>query len=190
MSGPDGRGSGRSVRSFTTSQTILRYASERFLRDGYAVTSVRRIAHDAGVDPALVLHYFGSKEGLFLATIRIDNFWDDVLAGPVQTLGPRLVDFVLTRASDEVLSMHTALVRASDSEAVRARLDEIVERSFVVGLQDRLPGPEADLRARLIAVQVGGLLQWLSVSGRGVRDHRRSAIVAVYGDAIQAAAGI
>ena len=185
-----GEDSAKSARSQATSAAILRRATERFLRDGYAATSVRRIARDAGVDPALVLHYFGSKERLFLEITKVDGFWDDVLAEPVDTRGARLVDFLLARASEEVLSMHIALVRASDSDAVRARLNEIVEQSFVEGLQDRLPGPDPALRARLVAAQVGGLLQSLSLSDPGLRDYDRSALVAVYGGAIQATVGV
>ena len=75
-----GEDSAKSARSQATSAAILRRATERFLRDGYAATSVRRIARDAGVDPALVLHYFGSKERLFLEITKVDGFWDDALA--------------------------------------------------------------------------------------------------------------
>jgi AcrR family transcriptional regulator len=48
----------------TTRARIRDVALERFGRDGFAGTGVRAIATDAGVSPALVLHHFGSKEGL------------------------------------------------------------------------------------------------------------------------------
>jgi AcrR family transcriptional regulator len=180
----------RSERSLSTAESILRSAAKRFWRDGYASTSVRRIAQDAGVDPALVIRYYGSKEELFLKTLPVQGFWDEVLAGPLDTLGARLVDFILSRASDQMLGIHTTLLRASDSPAVRAKLYEIVDRSFIDVLKDRLPGPDAVLRARLIAAQVGGLLQSLSISDRVLRRYDRAAVVAVYGDAIQTTVGI
>lgn len=179
-----------SDRSTNTAEEIRRCATKRFWRDGYASTSVRAIAADARVDPALVIRYFGSKESLFLETLPVQGFWDDVLAGPLDALGVRLVEFVLSRASDQMLRIHTTLVRASDSPAVRARLREIVDHSFVDVLKDRLPGPDPELRALLIAAQVGGLLQSLSISDEGLRDYDRPTIVAAYGGAIQSIVGV
>lgn len=179
-----------SGRSLNTAETIKRSAARLFWRDGYASTSVRAIAADAGVDPALVIRYFGSKEELFLNALPAQGFWDDVLAGSLDTLGARLVEFVLSRASDEMLRIHTTLVRASDSPAVRSRLYEIVESSFIEILRDRLPGPDPVLRARLIAAQIGGLLQSLSISDTALRDYDPSSVVAVYGQAIQSSVGL
>ncbi|MBH0776632.1 TetR/AcrR family transcriptional regulator [Nocardia bovistercoris] len=178
----------RSPRPSSTADTILRCATERFRRHGYTPTSVRAIANDAGVDPALVIRHFGSKEELFLRTVPNRGFWNDVLAGPLATLGTRLVEFLLSHASDEMLGMHTALVRASDSAAVRSKLNEVVEQSFIDQLKDRLPGPDPVLRARLIAAQIGGLLQALSISDETLRDYDHSCVIAVYGRAIQSTA--
>ncbi|MES3636410.1 TetR family transcriptional regulator [Mycobacterium intracellulare] len=179
-----------SGRSLSTAEAIRRCAARRFWRDGYASTSVRSIAADAGVDPALVIRYYRSKEELFLKTLPVHGFWDDVLAGPLDTLGTRLVDFVLSRASDEMLRIHTTLVRASDSPAVRSQLYQIVDSSFIEVLRDRLPGPDPVLRARLIAAQIGGLLQSLSISDKALRDYDPATVVAVYGQAIQSSVGV
>lgn len=181
---------GPSGRSLSTAEMIRRCAARRFWRDGYASTSVRAIAADAGVDPALVIRYYGSKEALFLKTLPVQGFWADVLSGPLETLGSRLVEFVLSKASDEMLRIHTTLVRASDSPAVRSRLYEIVDSSFIEVLRDRLPGPDPVLRARLIAAQIGGLLQSLSISDEALRDYDPSTVVTVYGRAIQSTVGV
>jgi len=178
------------ARSGSTAEQILRCAANRFWHDGYASTSVRGIAQEVGVDPALVIHYFGSKEELFLKALPADAFWEEVLTGPIDTLGPRLADFVLSRASDRMLALHATLIRASDRPAVRARLYEIVDRTFIDKLKDRLPGPEPALRARLIAVQVGGLLQSLSISDWAPRGEDHAAVIAIYGRAIQAIVGV
>jgi AcrR family transcriptional regulator len=147
---------------------------------------VRAIAQDAGVDPALVIRHFSSKEELFLRTLPVEEFWRDVLSGPIDTLGTRLVDHLLDRASSRMLNLHTTLVRASDSPAVRRRLFEIVDRYFIDGLKDRLLGPDSELRAHVVAAQVGGLLHSLSISDALVDDYERAAVVSVYGRAIQA----
>jgi hypothetical protein len=72
---------------------------------------------------------------------------------------------------------------------VRARLYEIVDETFIDNLKDRLPGPDPALRARLIAVQVGGLLQSLSISDWAPRGDDHAAVIAIYGQAIQAMVG-
>jgi TetR/AcrR family transcriptional regulator, regulator of cefoperazone and chloramphenicol sensitivity len=54
----------RSVDDLTTSARIRDAALERFPKDGFGGTTLRAVARDAGVSPALVLHHFGSKEGL------------------------------------------------------------------------------------------------------------------------------
>src|SRR6266850_8415525 len=60
---------GRRPGSGGTGEKILSAARAHFARVGYEAGTVRGIAADAGVDPSLVLHYFGSKEGLFRAAV-------------------------------------------------------------------------------------------------------------------------
>ncbi|MFD6811748.1 helix-turn-helix domain-containing protein, partial [Streptomyces anthocyanicus] len=59
-------------RSDTTRAAILEAARERFAADGYERATIRAIARDAGIDPSLVMRYFGNKEGLFAAASEID----------------------------------------------------------------------------------------------------------------------
>ena len=54
-----------------TREAILDAARKRFAAHGYAGATIRRIAADAGVDPALVHHFFGTKERLFAAAVRL-----------------------------------------------------------------------------------------------------------------------
>ena len=60
---------GRRPGKQDTREAILRAARDSFAERGYDAASIRAIATSAGVDPALVHHYFGTKEELFLATI-------------------------------------------------------------------------------------------------------------------------
>jgi len=139
-------------------------AVQLFAEQGYAATSVRDIAGSAGVDPALVIRHFGSKEGLFLDTMRLE-FGDLDLDGPLETLGERLIRSLLD-ADDHVRGVYLALIRASDAGEISSSLRAAHEEGFVAPLAARLTGEDAALRARLAAALVGGLFYALWV----VRD--------------------
>jgi AcrR family transcriptional regulator len=176
-------------RAQVTAQSIRLAAAELFRRNGFGSTSVREIARLAGVDPALVIRHFGSKEELFLVTLPAAGYFDEAFEGPLETLGERMTAFVLTRADESMLKVYTALMRASDSPAVRRRLYDVMDLTFVERLKDLLPGPDPVLRARLFAAQVAGLLSSLSLSDKQFRESDRAAIVAIYGRAMQSTLG-
>lgn len=138
-------------------------AVRRFARAGFANTSVRDIAGDAGVDAALVIRHFGSKEGLFLETMRLE--FDDLdLDGPVERLGERIIRSLLD-ADDHVRGVYLALIRASDAGGISSALRAAHEEGFVAPLAARLDGEDADLRARLAAAMVGGLFYGMWIVG-------------------------
>ena len=72
---------GRPPGASDTRERILSSARELFARNGIDKTSIRAIATDAGVDPALVHHYFGTKTQLFAAAIKIP-------IDPMSIIGP------------------------------------------------------------------------------------------------------
>lgn len=172
-------------RAQVTAESIRQAATELFGRNGFASTSVREIARLAAVDPALVIRHFGSKEELFLVTLPATDYFQEAFDGPLETLGERMTAFVLKRADESMLRVYTALVRASDSPAVRRRLYDVMDLAFVDKLKDVLPGPDPALRARLFAAQVSGLLSSLSLSDNQFRKNDRASIVAIYGRAMQ-----
>lgn len=169
-----------------TKELIFTAASELFSDGGYAATSVRDIAARAGVDPALVIRHFGSKERLFLATMHIEAEHQVLLEGPVETLGERFIELV-TSADDRVRGVFLALLRAGDGGGqIGLRLHDFHEDAFVMPLLGRLEGPDAEVRSRLAAALVGGLLYSLWVVG----DERlaatdQSEIVRRYGALLQ-----
>lgn len=166
------------VRSGETTREAIWSAARRLFSDrGYAGTPVRDIAGEAGVDAALVIRHFGSKELLFLETMQLDIEHGDVMAGPLDTLGERLIERLL-RTEEQTRSIFVALVQAGASDGVSSRLREAHEAQFVAPLQQRLDGPDAELRARLAASVVGGLLYSLWVVGDETllaTDHRELA---------------
>ncbi|TQL01144.1 TetR/AcrR family transcriptional regulator [Cellulomonas sp. SLBN-39] len=160
-------------------------ATRLFAAHGYAGTSVRRIAADAGVDPALVIRHFTSKEALFLDTMHLD-LGQPLDEGPVGTLGERFVRYLLD-ADDHVRGVFLALVRASALGPVGSRLRTVHEDLFVAPLRARLEGADADLRARLAAALVGGLLYALWVAEDEVlRAADRDVLARTYGGQLQA----
>ncbi len=86
---------GRRPGNQDTRGAILAAAREAFAARGFAGASVRAIAADAGVDPALIHHYFDSKQQLFLATVQLPlelpQLIERVTAGGMVGLGERLV---------------------------------------------------------------------------------------------------
>jgi AcrR family transcriptional regulator len=169
-------------------ERIFAAAKDLFERDGFAETGVREIAAAAGLAPALVIRYFGSKEQLFLATMDLDNGLTQVLAGPMKTLGAALADFVMSAAQPDLLGRGAfgALMRASDRPAVRASLQQSLEVSVVGPLRKRLRGPNADLRARLVSACVTGLFSSLELIGdEKLRTADHQTVVDLYGSCIQ-----
>ncbi len=163
---------------------IHRAAARLFRERGYARTSVRDIAGEAGVDPALVIRHFGGKEPLFLDTVALEA---GALAfeGPRETFGRRFMTELLERG-DDVRDVFLALVRASDAEGVADRLRIEHELHFVEPFRALLDGPEADLRARLAAAVIGGLLHSLWVVGdEGLLTADREALVERAGALLQ-----
>ncbi len=156
---------GRRPGNQDTRGQILAAAREAFAARGFTGVTLRSIAAAAGVDAALIHHYFDSKQALFLAVVRLPvdlpALVAEVTAGGHAGLGPRLV----TRALQIWEGPHRAALVA----ALRTTLaDPALSRPFtefltfeVIGqvLRDPdLPAPEADLRAGLAASQMLGLL--------------------------------
>ena len=169
----------------STRASIGAAATRLFADRGYAGTSVRDIASAAAVDPALVIRYFGSKEQLFLETMRLDLEHNPLQDGPVETLGVRFLESLLA-SSDLNRGAFLALLRASDDGERGSALRGAHEQSFVAPLLARLDGPDAELRARLAASLVGGLLYSLWVVGDdALAAADRTQLVRTYGALLQ-----
>ncbi|MEU8614298.1 TetR family transcriptional regulator [Actinoplanes sp. NPDC048791] len=158
------RRSGRRPGNQDTKQSILESARTVFAEAGFDKASVRAIAAAAGVDPALVHHYFGTKEKLFLASmnspINPAELIPEAMAGPREQAGERLVALVLRIWDSPAGVAAVALMRSAMSNEWTARL----MREFVVTQVLRraiaeldIDEKEAPTRAALVATQIGGL---------------------------------
>ena len=142
-------------------------AAELFAVQGFAGTGVREIAGRAGVDPALVIRYFGSKEKLFLRTMTMSSAFFEVMDGPLEGLGESLVRLVIrnggTHPTPQSTGVFAALLRASDRPTVQEHLRDAVDEMIVAPLAPRLAGPDAEIRSRLVAALINGLMASLFV---------------------------
>ncbi|WP_213453969.1 TetR/AcrR family transcriptional regulator [Rhizomonospora bruguierae] len=159
------RRSGRRPGNPDTRQAILATAREVFAEKGYDAASIRAIATGAGVDPALVHHYFGTKEQLFLTALEVPlrpaELLPQVLAGGPDEFGERLVRTFLRVWDSPAGTAGAALFRTAVNNEWTARL----LREFVIvhvlrqALQHLdLEPDEAPLRASLVASQLSGLV--------------------------------
>jgi AcrR family transcriptional regulator len=154
---------GRRPGTSDTRDQILAVARRRFATRGYDATSLRGIATDAKVDPALLIHYFGTKEGLFTAATGLPTGLSEVFAGQQ---GQTLRDFAesLVRSylrfvdSDQSRNAILALVRSAVSnEKAAAMLREFLAAELLPVIASRTGHENAPLRAGLVAAQLMGV---------------------------------
>jgi AcrR family transcriptional regulator len=144
---------------------VLAAAREAFAEKGFDGATIRGIATAAGVDPALVHHYFGTKDALFLAAVEAPadpaDLLTEVVAGGPDGLGERLVRTFLRVWDGPIQSAGLALVRSAVASEWTARLlrEFLVTRviRLVVGTLD-LPDEEREVRGSLVASQLVGLV--------------------------------
>lgn len=136
---------------------ILAAARERFRTAGFQAATIRAIAADAGVDPAMVMRYFGNKDRLFAAAAEFDLQLPDFAAADRERLGWLLVEHFLRRweGGDDALIILLRSSATNDDAAQRMR--EIFGRQLRPMVADRVPPGQAAKRAGLIATQVLGL---------------------------------
>jgi AcrR family transcriptional regulator len=146
-----------------TREAILDAARRAFAEQGYQRATIRDVAKLAGVDPALVHHYFGTKQDLFVAAVRLPvNPVDQltaVLAAEPDQVGQRLVETFLSiwdHAAGQ--SPLLALIRSAvaDKDAA-AMLREFITEEVLGPIARRLGSPDAQLRATLVGSQLIGL---------------------------------
>ena len=145
-----------------TRDKILAAARARFGEEGYDGATIRGIASAAGVDPAMVPHYFGSKEGVFLAAVEfpIDPavFIPRLLEPGLDGLGERLVSFFLETWDSPAGGSLLALIRSVVSSDLAADLmREFVTREVLGRLAVAIKLDHPQLRAGLVATQLVGL---------------------------------
>ena len=147
-------------RSDATRAEILRAAQVRFAVDGYQKATIRAIAADAGIDPSMVMRYYGNKATLFAAAVDVDLQLPDLTAIPKRRLGETLVAHFLQRwegdPTDDALLM---LLRSAATDDFAAERMRAIFREQLTPVVLGLVGDpsEAAERAGLISSQLLGL---------------------------------
>jgi AcrR family transcriptional regulator len=147
------------AKSARTRAAILKAAQELFAGQGYERTTVRDIAALAAIDPAMVMRYFGSKEGLFARATAFDLRLPDLTAVTRRRIGATLIaHFLEVWEGPRSTGSLTSLLRAASSnEEAAATIRTIFGGQVVPMLMQVVPPAELPARAALVSTQILGL---------------------------------
>lgn len=183
---------GRRAGGVTTRQAVLDAARARFANDGFAATTIRRVAADAGVDASQVIQFFGSKDQLFAAVMAIPasalQRFDTAFEGPDEHLGERVVRAHLEAwdgATSESEPLMAMLRGAISNEQARTQLRDFIQSRLLNGTTGRA-NDDAALRAGLAAAMLVGIVtsrQIIGVAALVAADTEQ--LVTTVGPAIQ-----
>ncbi|MCW2880768.1 MAG: putative transcriptional regulator, TetR family [Sphaerisporangium sp.] len=153
---------GRRPGSADTRGDIITAARKIFSEKGFDKATIRGIAREAGVDPALVHHYFDTKEGIFVAALRLPvdpgKAIPAIIEGPRDEVGERLVRFVLTMTADpQAREPIIALMRsAMTNEQIVTMIREFLTRAVLDRVVEGLGIPP--IRMEIAFAQMFGVI--------------------------------
>lgn len=152
----------RRDRSAAVDEDIRESARRLFMSRGFEATGIREIAAGADVNPAIVIRRFGSKEQLFLETVDASSVWRELLDGPIDELGTRVVGQIV-QGRGAGLQAFGVSVRASGRPEIRARLQESMRALVTRLIALPIDAADAELRAHLFVAQLTGIMVALTV---------------------------
>ena len=147
--------SSRAQQRRRTEARILDEAAQLFLAAGYERTTIRAVASAAGVDAALVMHYFGSKQELFRRVIE---------TAPVPGLGGapgQAAEHILATLADRLASEPTAsltLLRSMLTNPEAASAASVAAARYEAQIAQAIPASDASLRAAIISAITLGVM--------------------------------
>ena len=155
---------GRPAGNSNTRDRILDSARELFARNGIKNTSIRAVAAAAGVDSALVHHYFGTKEQLFAAAVHIPIDPMELIGPlrevPVEELGHRIPSILLALWDSEVGASFIATLRSvlagSEVNLFRTFIQDVI--GVEVGSRVDSPPGTGLIRIQFVASQLVGII--------------------------------
>ena len=157
------RRTGRRTGPSSTRDEILRAARRRFAEGGYDRATFRNIAADAGVDPALVVQFFGSKKELFAAATVSPVTLAELSSAPADEAGTgpglRLARLLMRWLEDEgARQALLARVRSASSEPAAADAVREMIGDQLTAFAALMDGDRPDVRASLLATQFLGVV--------------------------------
>jgi AcrR family transcriptional regulator len=146
-------------RSDRTKTAILRAARNRLAAHGYDRTTIRAVAAEAGIDPSMVMRYFGNKAQLFDAALDIDLHLPDLSAAAPEQLPRLLIRHFLSRwESDPADDALLVLLRSAvTNEHAAARMRDIFATQVAPALAAAIGPTLTPGQAGLISAQLLGL---------------------------------
>ena len=189
---PPLRRQGRRPGTNKTRQVILDAARIRFAADGFAGTTIRKIAADAGVDPSLIMQFFGSKDELFGAVMSITptalSLFADAFEGPSDTIGERVARAFFQvwegdpRDSEPLLAMLRGAI-ASEQATIQLR-------DFLQARLTHTLGRDHAMRAGIASSMLVGIVVGRRiVQVPALADEDPESLIAVIAPALQAILG-
>jgi AcrR family transcriptional regulator len=186
------RRTGRRPGPNRTRAAILEAARSAFSTRGYDAVSVRAVARDANVDPALVHRFFGSKESLFVAAMQLpvtpSQLVPAILAQGPDALGERIVETLLTLNDrpGAVAPFHALLRAAATNEQAATMLREFLTTEVLGRVAAAAAPDQPELRATLATSQILGLaMARYVVRIPRIADAQRTHLAACIGPTIQ-----
>jgi AcrR family transcriptional regulator len=184
---------GRRPGTTGTRQRILDSAQHAFAASGFDGATIRGIAREAGVDPALVHHYFGSKQQLFVASMQLPfdpgELKTIIGRGGLDGIGERIMGFAIRvwrQPGLQPILVGVARSAVSDERAA-AVLRELLATTLLPAFQD-LGVDHPELRAGMVWSQIIGLVLGRFVIGvPGLADADLEELARVYAPLVQAA---
>jgi len=160
----NGRGPGRRTGSPDTRSEILEAARRVFSEVGFDRATIRGIAREAAVDPALIHHYFETKDKLFAASIDLPMPAADavrrVFAEDRERAGRRLAEtFFSVWDQEQVRATLLGILRSAmggEDRAVEA-FRQFLTSALLDQIAPKIPGERPRLRALLMASQLVGV---------------------------------
>jgi AcrR family transcriptional regulator len=155
---------GRPPGASDTRERILVSARELFARNGIGHTSIRAVAAAAGVDSALVHHYFGTKEKLFAAAVHIPIDPMEVIAPlrdvPIEELGHTLPSMLLPLWDSEIGSAFIATLRSVIAGSEVNLFRTFIQDVIAVEIGPRIDNPPGSgvIRVQFVASQLIGVV--------------------------------
>lgn len=146
-------------KSEKTRQAILEAAQNLFYERGFDGASVRQIAQEVPIDPAMIMRYFGSKEGLFSAAVLIDLKLPDPAMIPRDKAGAGLVRHFLNvwEGDRSAIGLPILLRSAVSNQDARDKIHAIFAKQVAPTIAGITSADDADMRAGLIVSQLFGL---------------------------------
>ena len=150
---------GSTPKAIRTRQAIEDAARILFSANGFERTTVREIGARAGIDPAMVIRYFGSKEALFAQVALPDLRLPDLAGVPPESIGETMVRHFLLQweGEDGGGGMPVLLRSAASNDEAAARLRDIFRSQVFPAVAAAGPPETAPARAGLVASQLLGL---------------------------------